>query len=113
MLVYIQRSKLLCVNQSGFRPFHSCTSALLKVTDDLRAALDRDQINFLTLLDFSKAFDTVNHQQLLLKLRLLALRRLLQSSLKHTLVEGNKQLLLTTQCRTSLQPQWVYPKGQF
>lgn len=69
MSVFIQRNKLLCTNQSGFRPYHSCTSALLKVTDDIRVAMDKDLITFVTLLDFSKAFDTVDHTQLLLKLK--------------------------------------------
>lgn len=68
MSTHLQRNNLLCPHQSGFRQYHSCTSALLKVTDDIRAAIDKDHLTFLTLLDFSKAFDTVNHGLLVTKL---------------------------------------------
>lgn len=42
---------------------------MLKVTTDLRAALDKGNIGILVLLDFSKAFDSVVHPILLSKLR--------------------------------------------
>jgi Reverse transcriptase (RNA-dependent DNA polymerase) len=55
--------------QSGFRPGHSTTTALLKITDDISMNLDRKHITILALLDFSKAFDTVNHKILCQKLK--------------------------------------------
>lgn len=55
--------------QSGFRRRHSCESAVIKVTTDLRAALDLDEISVMVLLDFSKAFDSINHSLLLHKLK--------------------------------------------
>lgn len=57
--------------QSGFRPDHSCVSALIEVTENIRRKLDENEINFLVLLDHSKAFDTVHHQILCEKLRYL------------------------------------------
>jgi Reverse transcriptase (RNA-dependent DNA polymerase) len=54
--------------QSGFRPAHSTTSALLKVTDDFRKACERRLVTVLLLLDFSKAFDSVIHDLLCNKL---------------------------------------------
>jgi len=35
-------------------------TAMLKITDDIRAQLDKGNVTFLTLLNYSKAFDTVN-----------------------------------------------------
>jgi Reverse transcriptase (RNA-dependent DNA polymerase) len=55
--------------QSGFRPGHSTTTALLKITDDIAKDLDRNFISILVLLDFSKAFDTVNYKLLCQKLK--------------------------------------------
>jgi hypothetical protein len=55
--------------QSGFRPGHSTTTALLKITDDILTDLDRKFITVLVLLDFSKAFDTVNFKLLCQKLK--------------------------------------------
>jgi Reverse transcriptase (RNA-dependent DNA polymerase) len=55
--------------QSGFRSGHSTTTALLKITDDISMDLDRNFISVLVLLDFSKAFDTVNFKILCQKLK--------------------------------------------
>lgn len=57
---YIEGNKLLTALQSGFRSGHSCITALLKVSDDIRQAIDEDKTTLLALLDFSKAFDCVN-----------------------------------------------------
>lgn len=58
---HLCRYHLFPENQSGFRPNHSCTTALLNVTDDLLRSHDQGKVSILTLLDFSKAFDTINH----------------------------------------------------
>jgi Reverse transcriptase (RNA-dependent DNA polymerase) len=50
--------------QSDFRPGHSTTTALLKITDDISMNSDRKFLTILGILDFSKAFDTVNHELL-------------------------------------------------
>jgi len=43
-------------------------TAMLKITDDIRAQLDKGNVTFLTLLNYSKAFDTVNQSILCAKL---------------------------------------------
>jgi len=48
---------------------HSTTTALVRVTDDLRKGIDDRLVNMLVLLDFSKAFDRVHHKLLIVKLR--------------------------------------------
>jgi hypothetical protein len=55
--------------QSGFKAKHSTSTAVLKITEDIRKATDSGELTILILLDFSKAFDTVNHEILLAKLR--------------------------------------------
>lgn len=65
---FLNTHNLMNVYQSGFRQHHSTETALLRVTDDIRLAMDKRQCTVLTLFDFSKAFDTVNHDILLLKL---------------------------------------------
>lgn len=62
---YLDQSNILPVIQSGFRPGFSCTTALLHITDDIIRAADEGRITALVLLDFSKAFDTINHNLLL------------------------------------------------
>ena len=48
-------------SQSGYRPFHSVETALLKVTNDILLSLDKGEEVILVLLDFSCAFDIIKH----------------------------------------------------
>lgn len=71
---YLNENDLLYRFQSGYRPKYSTTTALLKMTHDIRSNLHKRVvgkkfISFLLLLDFSSAFDLVNHDLLLDKLR--------------------------------------------
>ena len=47
--------------QSAYRPGHSTETALLKVVDDLFLSLNKGNISVQALLDFSSAFDTIDH----------------------------------------------------
>lgn len=66
---HLDRKCLLSPFQSGFRPNHSCATAMVKILDDIRQQFDRGYLTILCLLDFSKAFDRVNHNILCTKLR--------------------------------------------
>ena len=54
--------------QSAYRPGHNTETALLKVVNDLFHALNRGNISVLALLDFSSAFDTIDHSILVHRL---------------------------------------------
>uniref|UniRef100_A0A8C6MHV2 Reverse transcriptase domain-containing protein n=1 Tax=Nothobranchius furzeri TaxID=105023 RepID=A0A8C6MHV2_NOTFU len=54
--------------QSGFEPFHSTESALLKVLDDILLANDSGDAVVLLLLDLTSAFDTIDHSILINRL---------------------------------------------
>ena len=55
--------------QSGFRPGHSTSTALVKISDDIRLGMENQKLTVLTLLDFSNAFNTVDFDILLAVLR--------------------------------------------
>jgi hypothetical protein len=65
---YLNQFNLLPTNQSGFRKNFSTCTALTKITDDACLGLDSGKVTILLLLDFSKAFDSINHKLLLAKL---------------------------------------------
>ena len=59
----------LSTYQSGNRKMHSTETALINVTDNILKAIDEKSASLLVLLDMSKAFDSLNHNLLLEKLR--------------------------------------------
>jgi len=62
---YVESNSLLPFVQSGFRRLHSTETAVLKVYNDIIMALDSGFITALLLLDFSSAFDCVDHSILI------------------------------------------------
>ena len=66
---YVEKSEFLPSSQSGFRRGYSTASALCNTLDDITSARDAGNVTFLTLLDLSKAFDSVNLSRLIMKLQ--------------------------------------------
>ena len=58
---YLNSHNLYNTCQSAYRPGHSTETALLKVVNDLFLSLNKGNIPVLSLLDFSSAFDTIDH----------------------------------------------------
>ena len=69
LVTYLTVHGLLPRLQSAYRARHSTETALLKVTSDILSALDNGDLASLALLDLSAAFDTVDHDILLRRMR--------------------------------------------
>ena len=65
---YLEVSHLLHTSQHGFRRRRSCGTALLTLSCRLFRAKDKNQVTAMASLDYSKAFDTIDHDLLLSKL---------------------------------------------
>ena len=65
---YLNQHDLLFKHQSGFRPLHSCETAMIDLVDNLLGNMDNGLVSGLSLIDFRKAFDLVDHGVLLKKL---------------------------------------------
>jgi len=54
---------------SSYRKFYSCETALLRLTEDWTSKRDRGELVVVVSIDLSKAFDVVQHDLLLVKLK--------------------------------------------
>ena len=76
MLSYLDRHKVVSNSQFGFRKDHSTEYALTLFYEKISSAIDNKEISVGIFIDLSKAFDTVNHEILLDKLRYFGIRGL-------------------------------------
>ena len=51
--------------KASYRKFHSSITLLLKLQDDIRKAMNRNEVTLSLFADYSKAFDTIDHNTLL------------------------------------------------
>ena len=65
---FLDKNNSLYDMQYGFRPGRSCEHALLNAQNFILNSLSKKEISMLLLIDFSKAFDTIEHSILLKKL---------------------------------------------
>ena len=69
-MTHVSDQQMVECFQSAFRKKHSTETALLYVTSANKTAVDNKQGTTLVLVDFSAAFDTINHNILIRRLRL-------------------------------------------
>ena len=67
--IMLKYRHLLNENQHGFLPSKSCDTQMLYFQESLMLSLNNDIQNDVVYFDFSKAFDSVNHDILLTKLK--------------------------------------------
>ena len=67
--VHMEKNKLYSKCQHGFRRKKSCISQLLEVMEDFTKFIENKKNFDVIYLDFKKAFDSVPHERLLLKLK--------------------------------------------
>lgn len=71
LMEYMTNKKCLSEHQSGNKKLHSCETLNVFITDRALEAMDAKRITVVILLDLSKAFDSIDHLNLLTKLKAL------------------------------------------
>lgn len=89
---FLNKYNILPQTQSGFRKHHSCTTALLHIVDDILKASDAGNLTVLILLDYTKAFDCINHKLLLSILKYIGLNKK-ATKLLENFITGRKQIV--------------------
>jgi exonuclease III len=103
VLDYLNSQNILDPFQSGYRKLYSTATALLKITEDMRMAIFKKRVIVSVFLDFSKAFECVNHKILL--------RKLSQMNLSDPVVKWFESYLSERQCaakgRNGARSEWI------
>lgn len=73
MSIYAEQNGILPDCQHGFRPNKSVTTQLIEFQDDISFALDNKNIINIVYFDLAKAFDSISHERLLIKLKLIGI----------------------------------------
>ena len=68
LVAHLEKNKLICSNQHGFRKHRSCLTQLLVHIDTILQNLQNGVDTDVIYLDYAKAFDKVDHELLLKKL---------------------------------------------
>ena len=96
---YLELNNILSSFQSGFRPDHSTTSTVAKITDKIISNMERGQLTYAIYIDFSKAFDTIDHDILLNKLQHLGFTGKARSWFKSYL-KGRSQTVIANETKS-------------
>ena len=99
--------------QYGFRSGRSCEHALLKAQHILLESLSKKQISLLLLIDFSKAFDMVEHTILLRKLEHYGIRGLALKRMTSYLKNWSQFVSLSGENSSIKHMQYGVPQGSY
>ena len=77
MMSHLDSNQVLVNYQHGFRKKLSCETQLICTVEEIARSLDKGEQTDLIIMDFSKAFDSVPHRRLLMKLRYYSIRGVL------------------------------------
>ena len=92
IIKFINKHKLLYKYQFGFKKDHSTYMALIILIDKITAALDNGDFTIAVLIDFRKAFDTVDHEILLHKLHHYGIRGIAYDWIKSYLFDRQQHV---------------------
>lgn len=102
LVEHLERHELIKGSQHGFTKKRSCLSNLLVFLEYVTKAVDEGKAVDAIYLDFSKAFDLVPPERLLLKLELLGIGLLIINWIRNWLIDRRQQV-----CIEGCTSEWV------
>ena len=109
---YFEDNKLLYGRQYGFRRFHSTASCILDFTNFVSSEIDKGRHVAAVFIDFSKAFDMIDHSILLFKLRhLYGFSSSACALIKSYLSDRSQHVSINDACSFSLDVNVGVPQG--
>ena len=111
IMKHLQDHHILNQCQYGFRQGYSCEAQLASVLDDILHDLDHLKQVDLIFLDFCKAFDTVPHSRLLLKLSLYGIQNNVNLWIQSWLTQRVQRVVVNGSHSTWLSVKSGVPQG--
>lgn len=108
---FLEEKQLLHDMQYGFRSGRSCEHALLAANNEILSALNKKQIALLLLIDFSKAFDMVDHDIMLSKLEHYGIRGIANNWFKSYLSDRKQFVNINGTYSSQLPLKYSVPQG--
>ena len=108
---YLDKHKVLSNKQYGFRKNRSTTDALDRLTELIEAAMDEKSASLVIFVDLAKAFDTVDHKQLLDCLEGIGVRGVQYSLFRSYLTDRRQCVRLNGICSDSATIEYGVPQG--
>ncbi|BHF72241.1 hypothetical protein SprV_0401530500 [Sparganum proliferum] len=96
LMAYLETDNLLSNAQYGFHGGRSCVTNLLYTLQSLTRSLDAKHTVHVAYIDFRKAYDSVQHQRLLYKLRIMGIGGKLLKWIENFLI-GRSQIVCVEQ----------------
>ena len=111
LVTFLNENNIIFKSQYGFRAGHSCEHALLAAQHRISLALEKKQIALLLLIDFSKAFDMVDHEILLNKLEHYGIRGKYLNWFESYLSNRQHYVSVNNRESTNLNLKYSVPQG--
>ena len=108
---HFNQHKLYAECQHGFRNRRSCISQLLEVIEDMTVFLNDGNSIDIVYLDFRKAFDTVPHKRLLMKLKSYGITGKIYQWIEDFLVGRSQQVKVGTSLSKKSEVTSGIPQG--
>ena len=94
LVKFIEENDILIDSQYGFRAGRSTVTQLLEHLDNIQTILEEEANADVVYLDFSKAFDKVDHNRLLHKLKCIGIHGKLHNWIKEFLTNRTQQVVV-------------------
>lgn len=108
---HLNTHNILTDSQHGFRTRRSCETQLIVTIDNILKEMDQSNQVDTAILDFSKAFDTVPHQRLLLKLKQCGINNQLHRWIEQWLTTRTQRVVLDGEASNMAHVKSGVPQG--
>ena len=108
---FLEDNNILYNKQFGFRKNNATMDALIKITEKIKEFIDKGKYGCGIFIDLRKAFDTVNHDILLLKMEHYGVRGSTLQWFKFYLYERKQYVYINGECSELKQISCGVPQG--